>query len=39
MVDRKFGGLNLDHWNLPFDWAQGVESFDFAQAREPVEPL
>ena len=39
MVDRKFGGLNLDHWSLPFDWAPGGESFDFAQNREPVERL
>jgi len=26
-----FGILNLGHWNLPFDWAQGgeiVEPFD-----------
>ena len=22
---------------MPFDWAQGGESFDFAQGREPVE--
>jgi hypothetical protein len=29
--------LNLTHWNLPFDLAQGGESFDFAQDREPVE--
>jgi len=34
-----FGILNLGHWNLPFDWAQGGESFDFAQDREPVERL
>jgi len=26
-------------WNLPFDLAQGGESFDFAQDREPVERL
>jgi len=39
MVDREFGGLNLGHWNLPFGWAQGGESFDFAQDREPVERL
>jgi hypothetical protein len=29
----------LGHWNLPFDLAQGGESFDFAQDREPVERL
>jgi hypothetical protein len=30
-----------DHqiWDLPFDLAQGGESFDFAQDREPVERL
>ncbi len=27
------------HWILPFDVAQGGESFDFAQDREPVERL
>ena len=32
-----FGILNLGHWDLPFDFAQGGESFDFAQDREPVE--
>jgi hypothetical protein len=26
-------------WDLPFDLAQGGESFDFAQDREPVERL
>ena len=36
--------LGFCHWyfcysNLPFDWAQGGESFDFAQDREPVERL
>jgi hypothetical protein len=30
---------DLGHWNLPFDFAQGDESFDFAQDREPVEPF
>jgi hypothetical protein len=29
--------LNIVIWNLPFDYAQGGESFDFAQDREPVE--
>jgi hypothetical protein len=29
--------LNFGHCDLPFDWAQGGESFDFAQDREPVE--
>jgi len=27
------------HSNLPFGWAQGGESLDFAQDREPVERL
>jgi hypothetical protein len=34
-----FGLLELGIWILPFDWAQGGESFDFAQDREPVERL
>jgi hypothetical protein len=34
-----FGHLNFGDSNLPFDWAQGGESFDFAQNREPVERL
>jgi hypothetical protein len=43
-----FWSLNLGIWNLPFDsfdlealdrLAQGGESFDFAQDREPVERL
>jgi hypothetical protein len=29
----------IGHWILPFDLAQGGESFDFAQDREPVERL
>jgi hypothetical protein len=29
--------LNFGHCDLPFDWAQGGESFDLAQDREPVE--
>jgi len=31
--------LNFSPWYLPFDLAQGGESFDFAQDREPVERL
>jgi len=31
--------LDIEYWNLPFDVAQGGESFDFAQDREPVEPM
>jgi hypothetical protein len=31
--------LNFGHCDLPFDFAQGDESFDFAQDREPVERL
>jgi hypothetical protein len=31
--------LNFGHCDLPFDLAQGGESFDFAQDREPVERL
>jgi len=35
-----FGILNFGRCNLPFDLAQGgVESFDLAQDREPVERL
>jgi hypothetical protein len=33
------GILNFGHCDLPFDLAQGGESFDFAQDREPVERL
>jgi hypothetical protein len=31
--------LDFDHSDLPFDPAQGGESFDAAQDREPVERL
>ena len=31
--------LSFGHRDLPFDLAQGGESFDFAQDREPVERL
>jgi hypothetical protein len=31
--------LNFGHCDLPFDVAQGGESFDVAQDREPVERL
>jgi hypothetical protein len=31
--------LNFGHCDLPFDLAQGGESFDSAQDREPVERL
>jgi len=34
-----FGFLEIGIWILPFDLAQGGESFDFAQDREPVERL
>jgi hypothetical protein len=34
-----FGILNFGLCDLPFDLAQGGESFDFAQDREPVERL
>ena len=34
-----FGILNFGHCDLPFDLAQGGESFDAAQDREPVERL
>jgi len=34
-----FGILNFSHCDLPFDFAQGGESFDSAQDREPVERL
>jgi hypothetical protein len=33
----RFGHLNFDHSDLPFDFAQGGESFDSAQDREPAE--
>jgi hypothetical protein len=32
-----FWSLIIEFWDLPFDLAQGGESFDFAQDREPVE--
>ena len=32
-----FESLVIEIWILPFDLAQGGESFDFAQDREPVE--
>jgi hypothetical protein len=34
-----FGHLDFGNSNLPFDLAQGGESFDFAQDREPAERL
>ncbi len=34
-----FGSLDIEICNLPFDFAQGGESFDLAQDREPVERL
>ncbi len=34
-----FGILNFGHCDLPFGLAQGGESFDIAQDREPVERL
>jgi hypothetical protein len=34
-----FGHLNFGNSNLPFDLAQGGESLDPAQDREPVERL
>ena len=34
-----FGHLDFGNSNLPFDLAQGGESFDAAQNREPVERL
>ncbi len=36
---QTFWTLRIEIWNLPFDVAQGGESFDFAQDREPVERL
>jgi hypothetical protein len=36
---KSFGSLEIGIWILPFDLAQGGESFDFAQDREPVERL
>ena len=34
-----FGILSFGHCYLPFDLAQGGESLDLAQDREPVEPF
>ena len=44
LMERKdtphgFGHLGFGHSRLPFDLAQGGESFDFAQDHEPVERL
>jgi hypothetical protein len=36
-AQRGFGHLDFGYLILPFDLAQGGESFDFAQDREPVE--
>jgi hypothetical protein len=36
---KSFGNSDLENLNLPFDLAQGGESFDLAQDREPVERL
>ena len=38
-VTLRFEHYNFGDSNLPFDLAQGGESFDFAQDREPVERL
>ena len=38
-VTGRFGHLYLVYCGLPFDFAQGGESFDFAQDREPAERL
>ena len=38
-IQNVFGSLEIRIWILPFDLAQGDESFDFAQDREPVEGL
>jgi hypothetical protein len=38
-ADHPTGILNFGHCDLPFDLAQGGESFDSAQDREPVERL
>ena len=37
--ESKRSADNFGHCDLPFDLAQGGESFDFAQDREPVERL
>ena len=36
-IPNLFESLGIRIWILPFDLAQGGESFDFAQDREPVE--
>jgi hypothetical protein len=38
-ADHPFGIFNFGLCYLPFDLAQGGESFGFAQNREPVERL
>ena len=38
-IPNLFESLGFRIWILPFDMAQGGESFDFAQDREPVERL
>jgi len=38
-IQSVFGTLEIGIWILPFDYAQGGESFDFAQDHEPVERL
>jgi hypothetical protein len=38
-IPNMFGSLKFRIWILPFDLAQGGESFDTAQDREPVERL
>ncbi len=38
-ADHPFGILNFGLCDFPFDLAQGGESFDSAQDREPVERL
>ena len=38
-IRNTFGALEIGAWILPFDSAQGGESFDSAQDREPVERL
>jgi hypothetical protein len=37
VIRNPFGSLELGIWILPFDLAQGGESFDVAQDHEPVE--
>ena len=38
-ISNQFWSSNIGVWDLPFDLAQGGESFDFAQDREPAERL